>query len=425
MKKIKVGSDFSGVGAFDQALMKLGIDYKTVFSCDMDKYARQSYSCNYGIPEYYPENVYDRDIPSEPLDIYMTSPPCQAFSMSGSRKGEEDERGILFYNSHEFIKKNKPRFFIFENVKGLLSHDRQSNSSEDIGRTFRVWLNYLGGKSVNGSPVLFAHEEAVPYHIYHTVLNTKDFGVPHNRSRVFIVGIRDDEDNLFQFPKEIPLILKLKDLLEDQVDDKYFLSEEVQARFTYTGGDGNVIGTTKPDFRTIGERDVVHNIEKSMSCLTATDYKQPKQILINSNTKKGYERATEEDSIDFSVPSSKTRRGRVGKKVAQTLDCQCTQGVWVADYRNDEGLRIRKDNNSPCLSARRHSEKDISTMPPLVGNGKIRRLTPLECFRLQGFPDSFVKTCQDNGLSDTQLYKQAGNSITVDVLAAIIGKLKL
>ena len=118
---IKVGSDFSGVGAFDQSLRRLNIDYKTVFSCDMDKYARQTYIHNYGEPDYYPENVYDRDIPNESLDIYMTSPPCQSFSLAGKRKGEDSKNGVLFYNSHEFIIKNNPRYFIFENVKGLLS----------------------------------------------------------------------------------------------------------------------------------------------------------------------------------------------------------------------------------------------------------------------------------------------------------------
>ncbi len=91
--KIKVGSDFSGVGAFDQALRLLNIEYDTVFSCDMDKYARKSYIANYGEPKYYPENVYNREIPENPIDIYMTSPPCQAFSLAGKRKGEDDERG--------------------------------------------------------------------------------------------------------------------------------------------------------------------------------------------------------------------------------------------------------------------------------------------------------------------------------------------
>ena len=103
---------------------------------------RQSYIANHGEPNYYPENVYQREIPSEPLDVYMTSPPCQSFSLAGKRKGKDSENGILFFNSHEFIQKNKPRFFIFENVKGLLS--------DDNGNTFKEWLNMLGGKTVNG-----------------------------------------------------------------------------------------------------------------------------------------------------------------------------------------------------------------------------------------------------------------------------------
>jgi len=191
---IKVGSDFSGVGAFNQALIRLGIEYKEIFACDMDKYARQTFIHNYGEPEYYPTNVYDRQIPSESLDIYMTSPPCQAFSLAGKRLGKDDKRGILFFNSHEFIQKNKPRYFIFENVKGLLS--------DDGGNTFQEWINMLGGKSVNGVPVIFPYEDSVHYHLYWQVLNAKHHGVPQNRERVFLIGIRDDSDNNFQFPRE-------------------------------------------------------------------------------------------------------------------------------------------------------------------------------------------------------------------------------
>jgi DNA (cytosine-5)-methyltransferase 1 len=107
----------------------------------------------------------------------MTSPPCQAFSLAGKRKGKEDLRGILFFNSLEFIQNNNPRFFIFENVKGLLS--------DDGGNTFQEWVNYLGGKSVNGVPILFPYDGSVNYHLYWQVLNAKKHGVPQNRERVF------------------------------------------------------------------------------------------------------------------------------------------------------------------------------------------------------------------------------------------------
>lgn len=383
MKKvITTGSDFSGVGAFDYAIERIaerkGFQHKRIYACDMDKFARTTYSHNHGVPEYYPENVYNREIPKESLDIYMTSPPCQAFSLAGKRLGKDDERGILFFNSHEFIKQNNPRFFIFENVKGLLS--------DDGGKTFQEWINYLGGKSVNGVPVLFPHDEAVEYHLYWKVLNAKHHGVPQNRERVFLIGIRDDEDNHFRFPKEEHLDKKLKDVLESKVDEKYFLSEKVIEQLFANG-------TNKGD-----------------------------RIKIKSATKSGYEVATENDSINFSVPNSETRRGRVGKGVAQTLDTACNQGVWIADYRNDEGLCIRKDGNAPCLAAIRNSEKDISTMSPLIGDQySIRRLTPRECFRLMDFPDSFDFSV----VSDSQAYKQAGNSIVVRVLEKIIDKLKL
>ena len=400
---IKVGSDFSGVGAFNQALQRLGIDYEEVFACDMDKYARQTFIENYGKPKYYPENVYDRDIPTDSLDIYMTSPPCQAFSLAGKRKGEDDDRGILFYNSHEFIKKNKPRYFIFENVKGLLSDAK--------GRTFQIWLDMLGGKTINGNPVIFPREDAVPYHVYWKVLNAKDYGVPQNRERVFIIGIRDNQDNNFHFPKEQHLTKRLKDVLESEVDEKYFLSDKA------------ILGITNSNFNS--KENIIQNTESYSATLLSRDYKDPKCIKIKSATKKGYEEAEEGDSINFSVPNSETRRGRVGKQVAQTLDTQCNQGVWIADYRADEGLRIRKDNISPCMTSSMKGGKWKANQgtrnPPLVGNNdKIRRLTPRECFRLMDFPDTFKMPC-----SDTQMYKQAGNSIVVGVLAELIKKLKL
>lgn len=219
---INVGSDFSGVGAFNQALMRLGIEYDEVFACDMDKYARETFIHNYGEPKYYPKDVYEREIPKESLDIYMTSPPCQAFSLAGKRLGKDDKRGVLFFNSHEFIKKNKPRYFIFENVKGLLS--------DDNGITFKEWVNMLGGKSVNGLPVLFAYEDSVPYHIYYKVMNAKKHGVPQNRERVFIIGVRDDADNNFRWAKEEHLTKRLKDVLENKVNKKYILSNIINTQ---------------------------------------------------------------------------------------------------------------------------------------------------------------------------------------------------
>lgn len=408
MKRIKVGSDFSGVGAFDQALMRLGIDYETVFACDMDKYARQTYVHNYGEPKYYPENVYDREIPTESLDIYMTSPPCQAFSLAGKRKGEEDKRGILFYNSHEFIKVNKPRFFIFENVKGLIS--------DSDGNTFNKWIQYLGGKSVNGNPVLFPYEESVPYHIYWKVLNAKDYGIPQNRERVFIVGIRDDEDNVFSWPKEMFLERRLKDVLESDVDEKYYLSDKMI--------DGFIRHTENQKNKGNGFKFEPKNVNSIGNSITtrAGSRTDDNYIKVKSATSKGFEIAEiEEDSINFEHPNSETRRGRVGKKIAQTLTTSCNQGIAMVDVvanlpgKHEQNSRVYGTNGiSPTLTTMQGGGQE-----PKISTGfRIRKLTPRECFRAMDFPDTFSWP-----VSDSQAYKQAGNSICVGVLAKIINNL--
>jgi DNA (cytosine-5)-methyltransferase 1 len=405
---LRVGSDFSGVGAFDQALKRLGVNYETVFACDMDKYARDTFIHNYGEPKYYPTNVYDREIPSESLDIYMTSPPCQAFSLAGKRLGKDDKRGVLFFNSHEFIQVNKPRFFIFENVKGLLS--------DDGGKTFQEWVNMLGGKSVNGLPILFAHDDAVPYHLYWKVLNAKHHGVPQNRERVFLIGIRDDVDNHFQYPKEEHLIKRLKNVLENDVDDKYFLSEER-------------IGTITKAERGIGWTDA--ETKNTANCVLTGYAKNPtdgEYLKIKSATSKGYEEAREGDSINFSVPSSETRRGRVGKGVAQTLDTGCNQAVIYNCKRLNETIAKNELPKGEPKAIDTYNKKVQENAPTLTephhnttrlwDGFRIRRLTPRECFRLMDFPDTFTWK-----VSDSQAYKQAGNSIVVNVLYKILKQL--
>lgn len=486
MKKIRIGSDFSGVGAFNQALKRLGVDYHEVFACDMDKYARKTFIYNYGEPDYYPENVYDREIPTESLDIYMTSPPCQAFSLAGKRLGKDDKRGILFFNSHEFIRVNKPRYFIFENVKGLLS--------DDGGRTFNEWVNMLGGKSVNGNAVMFPYDDAVPYHIYWKVLNAKEHGVPQNRERVFIIGIRDDADNTFRFPAEEFLTKRLKDVLEDDVDEKYFLSEKmVDYLITNTEKqkeNGNGFKFIPSDGTTIG---------KAITC-KAGSRMDDEFIQVKSATSKGNEIAEDGDSINYSVPNSEARRGRVGKQVAQTLDTGCNQGVVqvIAFGRSEEEKKRRAEhfkktgkdsgsfkdkkliaknqdyydtilaNHNPvkegligisdgnCQTIPKYNDKRLNKTiennnlpdgepmmldtynqsvheycPTLTDpkhndrrlwNGySIRRLTPRECFRLMDFPDTFDFSV----VSDSQAYKQAGNSIVVNVLYKILKNLNL
>ena len=441
---IRVGSDFSGVGAFDQALMRLGIDFNTIFACDNDVFARESYMANYGEPTYFPFDVNERKIPQEPLDIYMTSPPCQTFSLAGNRKGEEDDRGILFYNSLEFIRKNQPRYFIIENVKGLLS--------DNNGKTFKNWINLLGGKSVNANPVIFPYPDSVNYHIYYKVLNAKHFGVPQNRERVFFVGIRDDTDNTFNWPKPVHLEKRLKDVLEDNVDEKYYLSDKMI----------NWINKHREKRKSAND----FPIEKNSICQTITSryYKCSAEdpylgIKIGAlrgrnpeNTsnrtagipleqrleinKKGTSNAISTVQKDNVVVYGNLKGGKWDKTHEQSRRVYDPKGVGAALHTmsgggqhhkiiepyikgglQDNQLK-RKDGVSPCLTSA--MGKGGGHTPIHNYNYKIRRLTPRECFRLMDFPDTFKFV-----VSNSQLYKQAGNSIVVSVLANIIKKLEL
>jgi len=409
---IKVGSDFSGVGAFNQALNRLGIEYKEIFACDMDKYARQTFIHNYGEPEYYPTNVYERDIPKESLDIYMTSPPCQAFSLAGKRLGKNDKRGILFFNSLEFIQVNKPRYFIFENVKGLLS--------DDGGKTFSEWVNYLGGKSVNGNPVIFPYSDSVPYHLYWKVLNAKEHGVPQNRERVFLVGIRDDSDNNFQFPKEEHLTKKLKDVLEEEILIKFYLSDLAIEKCLKSEANKNLL---------------IKEVSDVSKCIVAGYYKIPfdgQYIKVESNLDKYF---LSEKMLELITFQEKTNgeianlnkggeRGSVYDSNTNSMSCLSAtdykqpKQIMIGDYRKDDGYRWRKDGNAPTICAR--AREDGSGQPITTDGYKIRRLTPRECFRLMDFPDTFTWN-----VSDSQAYKQAGNSIVVNVLYKIIKNLNL
>ena len=215
---MKIGTDFSGIGSPEMALKLLGIEHEQVFACEIDKYARKSHRAIYGEDYKLYEDITKRDHSEvEQLDLYVAGFPCQAFSMAGKRKGFEDTRGTLFFNVAEFIKINQPKCFILENVKGLLSHDG--------GKTFQTIISLLtdNGGTANGQMFIPYFEDGLGYHVYYKVLNTKDFGIPQNRERIFIVGFKEFRE--FRFPKPFPLELRLKDMLQDNPDYKYFLSD--------------------------------------------------------------------------------------------------------------------------------------------------------------------------------------------------------
>lgn len=384
---ISIGTDFSGIGSPEQALMKMGIEHKSMFACDVDKYAKQSYLANYKTENFY-DDITKRNHNETPyVDLYVAGFPCQTFSMAGKRKGFEDTRGTLFFDLLQYLKAKKPKYFVLENVKGLLSHNG--------GRTFLTILDCLA-KTVNKQYSFTTYEDGLNYYVYYKVLNTKDFGIPQNRERVFIVGFRDEKHS-FKFPKKIPLELKLKDILQDNPHSKYYLRnddiEEVK-KSTYQG-------------------DRIHNINGNMSCLSAQGGNKLKGIGIEVD-----EKYYLSDKMIKGIQKSnfKERQPVDVNGVCRTLkiggDTPCFE-VNPVKLGNSEkfggSIIIGKSESSYCLRASNNGAG-------VKVQNKIRRLTPTECFRLQGFPDSFVDKCREIGISDTQLYKQAGNSITVDVM---------
>lgn len=505
---MKLGTVCTGIGSPEQALKNIGIKHEVVFGCEIDKYAKQTYLANFSPKYFYSDMTKEHwDRPEQYADLIIGGIPCQAFSLAGKRLGELDPRGLLFFDFHRLIKNQRPKAFIIENVKGLLSDSK--------GKTFSNWVHLLGS-TLNTQQVMFPHEDSLGYNLHFKVLNSKDFGVPQNRERVFLVGIRPDLPNDFSFPVGWRLDKCLKDDLEPNVDEKYYLTDKmlagfavhasnqaklgngfkfepitdpeneiascVTARVFKMGPDDNYIKEVgqlnssqdgrvfspegisqclssghsnspkileevlvskevrtedaKAERRATGTnsfrgKELVFNKQEYMNCIQ-TGLTNDNLIMVKEATKQGYALAGPGDAINLSNPKSETRRGRVGKGIANTLDTACNQAV-VEPSKSPElilqhtlsGGKWDKHNES-CRRVYHHNglAPTITTMtggghePKTVQYNRIRRLTPLECFRLQGFPDSFVKPC-----SDTQTYKQAGNSITVSVIQAIIKNL--
>ena len=196
---LTIGTDFSGIGAPEQALRKLGIEYKSVFACDINKYAKQSFLANYNTDNWY-DDITKRDHSKTPYcDLYVAGFPCQAFSVAGKRQGFKDTRGTLFFDLFQYIKLQRPKYFILENVKGLVRHDK--------GNTFKVIKDSL---------------ESLNYTIYHKVLNTKHYGTPQNRERIFIVGFSDV--HTFEWP-ETKITEPIEKFLDVKVDKTYYLTK--------------------------------------------------------------------------------------------------------------------------------------------------------------------------------------------------------
>lgn len=412
---------FSGIGGFRLGMEQAG--HTCAGYVEWDKFARKSYEAIHNTEGEWTAHdittVTDEEFSKfrGTIDIICGGFPCQAFSVAGKRQGFEDTRGTLFFDVARAAKQIQPRYLFLENVKGLLSHDK--------GKTFGIILNTL---------------DELGYDVEWQVLNTKDFSTkerptPQNRERIFIVAHLRGTSTRKVFPigreskgsdskskiiifgstqknqqaskSQRELVYDSKGIVgsllaSDASNPKQIVirtvgklpgKNEQKNRVYHVKGRSPIV--TQPPVQKIclpiltpdrvekrqnGRR--VKGPNEPMFTITAQDRHG---VAIKESTTKGYEMATPGDSVNYSVPTSKTRRGRVGKGIANTIDTSCQQGVLTEEFR-------------------------------------IRRLTPKECWRLQGFPDeAFEKAASVN--SDSQLYKQAGNSVSVPVIYEIAKRL--
>lgn len=408
---IRVFEAFAGVGTQAMALKRIGIDYKVIGISEIDKFALKSYEEIHGkVNNFGDISKIDSNILPD-FDLFTYSFPCQDISMAGKQAGFDKDSGTrssLLWECERIIRNKKPKYLLMENVKALTFKKNMSS--------FNNWLKIL---------------EDLGYKNHWKVLNAKDYGIPQNRERVFCISILDDEKG-YKFPKKQILKTRLKDVLEDEVDEKYYLSndrvkqlikiiknDDIKEKSIYDGSiknpkskniancltgrdrgivnfqsSGNVVvepkiiqtHRLKSDKRYNPNRFRVYSPEGiSPTLLTNRGGGDQPCISIKNSTKKGYINAYPGDGVDLINPNCKNRRGRFQKDSIQTLTCSDNKGVVTDDLR-------------------------------------IRKLTPLEYWRLMGIDDKdFYKAQKVN--SNSQLYKQAGNAIVVDVLAAIFMEL--
>lgn len=402
MVMLKVSTFCSGIGSPEVAIKNLGIEHEIIFAAEIDKYARETYLANHStkkmindmtIPDYEGDEWYS--------DINISGLPCQSFSLAGKRLGELDARGLLFYDFYRYVKNQQPKYFIIENVKGLLSMDK--------GNVFNNWKVLLG-QSENGNMFLHTHEDSLMYNLHWKVLNTKNYGLPQNRERVFLIGIRKDLPNDFVFPKEIQLELRIKDLLEENVDKKYYLSDKIIDFYIRNSENNKIKGNGFRFSPTDG--DVIAKAITTMSGSRMDDnYIKEDVIQLNPSLESGGKQPYQQNRIyDSCGISPALCRGKADLNITEHKNY--IQLDINGKGQNSQQDRVYfEDKIMGCIPASRTDSK----VNILQSNYKIRKLTPLECFRLQGFPDDYVKP-----VSNSQLYKQAGNSISVPVVENIL-----
>ena len=369
---LNIATLFSGIGAIEHSLKRLKLNHNIIFAGDIDKYCKSSYISNYNISEddwHDDITKFNAKKYKNKVDLLVGGSPCQTFSMVGKRLGLDDTRGTLFYDFARVVDECKPKVFIYENVKGLINHDQ--------GRTWKVVkdvFNELG------------------YKVFFQTLNSKDYGIPQHRERIFVVAFKDKNQN-FEFPKKIDLHHKMQDFLEDFTDTKYYLKDKGvkfvtsswnrKKKYTQINGEIALCQKANQQFNWHGDF-VFESIDAEK----------------------------EFDTFMFNV-NDVEEKYYLSKKVEQYV---LAGGTKTFKTSKDTDLVIAR----PLLQTMHKMHRAGVDNYVTHNKGRIRKLTPRECLRLMGFRDSFKIT-----VSDTQIYRQAGNSIVVDVFIALLKQMDI
>lgn len=374
-RTIRLATSFSGIGAIEHAFQRLGLKFDIVFAGDIDEKCKKSYFANYHISDdrwHSDVRKFDATPYVDKVDLFVGGAPCQAFSMVGKRRGFDDIRGTLFREFARIVKECKPKVFIFENVKGLLSHNG-GDTWNVIRRTF---------------------EDDCGYQIYFQTLNSKDYGIPQHRERIFCVGFKEPTE--FVFPKPIALEYRMYDFLEDYIRTKYFLKEKGIKFVTSTKNKTKCYTQINGEVALCQKRNQQFNWHGDFVYHPALD---------NEPYEEGW------DEFVFDVRDVEEKYYLSDKVKNYVL----TPGTKNFKTSTETDLDIAR----PLLQSM-HKMHRAGVDNYVTHKGRIRKLTPRECLRLMGFKDSFKIV-----VSDTSMYQQAGNSIVVDVLIALLKQLDI
>lgn len=406
---LRVFTAFSGYDSQCMALDRLGIDYELVGWSEIDKYAIMAHNAVY--PQWAERNCGDiskidwsRVVD---FDLFTYSSPCQDFSQAGKQAGGTQGSGTrssLLWECERAIREKRPKYLVFENVAALVS--------KKFIKLFIEWQLILEGYG---------------YSNFCKVMNAKDYGIPQNRERIFMVSILG-EDARYTFPQPFKRKIELQDLLEPHVDERYYIKDDCKNKrlietinLEYIPSDKIVLGWSRDEKGKIVNR---HPVDCANCVTVAKREGTQNYVLIPSNTQEGYNKLEIGGVCDLSYPTSKTRRGRVQEngKVTPALTRNTESSLFriepVIEQRGHGFNKGGKYKIAPTITGSSWSFNN------LLNNGlRIRRLTERECFRLMDVQEEYIDLIQASGVSKSQQYKMAGNSIVVACLYYIFDKL--